>query len=305
MTRRVTHVLLTRFNLPSRGHESVVRARENWLRNRVGLFERYCLPSVLGQTCSDYSWLIYFDPHSPAWLVNWFRQHEEQGHFRPLLREEVPRRDLVADIRAVSGDAGGDLLTTNLDNDDSLAHDFVARVQSAPTAMTPTAVYLGAGLIVRENRLYRRRDPHNAFCSVRETWDDPVTCWSAWHNLLPRHMPAVVLDGRPGWLQVVHGANVSNRVRGRRARPSNHRAAFPGLLEDLPDPGPVELARDALVEAPTRVLRESGRATVKAAVGTVLGREGLDRVKLLWTSARRQATRSGSPTGEPSERGNP
>ena len=49
------HVLLTRFNLPSKGHESLVRAQENWLRNRVVLFERYCLPSVAAQTCRSFS----------------------------------------------------------------------------------------------------------------------------------------------------------------------------------------------------------------------------------------------------------
>ncbi|MBY8850425.1 putative rhamnosyl transferase, partial [Saccharothrix sp. MB29] len=62
------HVVLTRFNLPSVGAESVVRAQEGWLTKRVGLFERYCLPSVAAQTSSDFRWLIYFDPESPQWL---------------------------------------------------------------------------------------------------------------------------------------------------------------------------------------------------------------------------------------------
>jgi hypothetical protein len=291
VTAPLTHVLLTRFNLPSRGHESLVRARENWLRDRVGLFERYCLPSVLAQSSRSFTWLVYFDPQSPPWLLAWLREHGDRGHFVPLLREEVPRANLLADIRAACPHPRGDLLTTNLDNDDALAVDFVERVQRAPVAGRPTAVYLGTGLIVRGERLYRRTDRHNAFCSVRSAWTDPVTCWADWHNLLPRQMPAVVLGGEPGWLQVVHGANVSNRVRGRLTRPSAHRDRFPGVMGDRPDPRPAVVARDRLAAAPGRALRDGARSAVKLGIHRALGRDGIDRVKRLATGLRAQAAR--------------
>ncbi|MGY1727505.1 glycosyltransferase [Geodermatophilus sp. SYSU D01062] len=299
MTPPGTHVLLTRFNLPSRGHESLVRAQDNWLRDRVGLFERHCLPSVLAQTRRDFSWLVYFDPASPDWLIEWIRDHERRGSFTPLFREEVPRADLLADIRAVAGDRPGDLLTTNLDNDDGLARDFVARLQDAAVPAERAALYVGDGLIVRGDRVYRRLDRYNAFCSVRETWDDPVTCWSDWHIGLADHMPAVILRGDPGWLQVVHGGNVSNRVRGRRTRPSAHAGAFPGLPEGLPDPGRAGLLADALAGGPGRAVREGGRAAVKTVVRAVLGREALDRVKFLAASARHRVHRSGTPRANP------
>ncbi|WP_211307833.1 glycosyltransferase [Geodermatophilus normandii] len=277
-------MLLTRFNLPSKGHESIVRAKENWLRDRVSLFERYCLPTVLGQSEQSFTWIVYLDPQSPGWLMDWVRGHEAQRHFHPVLREEVPRRVLLADIQAITGSDGrGDLLTTNLDNDDGLARDFIARLQSAPTAGDPTAVYLGDGLIISGERLYRRTDPHNAFCSVRESWRDPVTCWSEWHNRLPELMPAVVLRGAPGWLQVVHGANVSNRVRGRRTPPAPYRPAFPRLLDEVADPGRADLLREA-AQVPLRQFRELARAGVKAAVVRLLGKDGLDRAKHRWAS---------------------
>jgi Putative rhamnosyl transferase len=279
----VDHVLLTRFNVPSQGHESLVRAQESWLRDRVELFERYCLPSVRAQTRQAFTWLVYFDPASPAWLRDWVAGHEAAGAFRPLYREEVPRETLIADIRAAVGPApAAVLLTTNLDNDDALAADFVARLQDAVVSPVRSALYVGDGLIGRGTRLYRRTDPHNAFCSVREPWDEPVTCWADWHNLLPRQMPAVVLRGDPGWLQVVHGANVSNRVRGRLTRPSTHAATFPGRLADLPDPSRSELVGDALLAGPLRVVREAARAAVKVVVHRLLGPDGLDRAKRSW-----------------------
>jgi len=254
---------------------------------------------VLAQTRRDFSWLVYFDPASPGWLLEWIRDHERRASFTPLFREEVPRADLLADIRAVAGDRPGDLLTTNLDNDDGLARDFVARLQDAAVPAGRAALYVGDGLIVRGDRVYRRLDRYNAFCSVRETWDEPVTCWSDWHIGLADHMPAVVLRGDPGWLQVVHGRNVSNRVRGRRTRPSAHAGAFPALLEGLPDPGRPELVADTLAGGPGRVLREAGRAAVKAVVRGVLGREALDRVKFLAAWARRRVHRPGTSRANP------
>jgi hypothetical protein len=99
----VDHALLTRFNLPSKGNESLIRAQENWLRNRVALFERYCLPSVAAQSCRGFVWIIYFDPLSPQWLHEWVQSHERAGSFHPCFREEVTIPDLLADIRNALG----------------------------------------------------------------------------------------------------------------------------------------------------------------------------------------------------------
>jgi Putative rhamnosyl transferase len=286
MSANVDHVLVTRFNLPSKGHESLVRAQENWLKNRVTLFERYCLPSVLAQTSRQFSWVIYFDPESPDWLRDWVRNHERRQHFRANFREEVSGEDLLADISRFARH-GDELLTTNLDNDDGLAADFVARLQGAGEGAGRTALYVGDGLIRCGDALYRHVDPYNAFCSVREPWDQAVTCWADWHNTLHRQMPVSVLRGDPAWLQVVHGANVSNRVHGRRTDPARHGAQFPGLLDDLPQPRIQQIAGEILVSMPVRAIREGGRATVKAVISKIAGRKGLDWAKFMWTSLRR------------------
>ena len=66
MKPSIDHVILTRFNLPTAGVESLVRAQEGWLRDRQVLFEKYCLPSVKFQTRQDFSWIVYFDTQSPV-----------------------------------------------------------------------------------------------------------------------------------------------------------------------------------------------------------------------------------------------
>jgi hypothetical protein len=281
------HAILTRFNLPSVGAESVIRAKNDWLTQRVELFERYCLPSVLAQTTSDFRWLIYFDPESPAWLKERIESWTAHDSFVPLFRAEVAREELLSDIELHVGRRHDWLITTNLDNDDAIAVDFVERVQSAPIRSGRHAIYLGNGLIRTGDSVFARRDSCNAFCSVREPWIEAQTCWSEWHNLLPTVMPVEIVDGQPGWLQVVHGNNVTNRIRGRLTDPAPYRQLFPGALDDLMEQSRGAILRDALVDSPRRWVVERGRQVGKSAILAVAGKRGLDRIK--WILARRHA----------------
>ena len=63
------HFIVTRFNLPlfkAKVEGKVVgNLDETWLAGRFDLFERYCLPSVKGQTCQDFRWIVLFDAATP------------------------------------------------------------------------------------------------------------------------------------------------------------------------------------------------------------------------------------------------
>lgn len=273
------HVIVTRFNLPSAGVESLIRAREGWLRDRVGLFERYCLPSVQAQTCHRFDWIIYFDPESPRWLRERIEEHVEMKSYTPIFRTSVTPADVAADIGEITGGPGDRLITSSLDNDDALAVDFVERLQAAAARAGRTAVYLSRGLIKSGRRIYLRVDPVNAFPSVVEDWTSAATCWADWHNLLGNHMPVRALGGKPGWLQVVHGTNVSNRVRGRLASPGEYARLFPALLDDVDTPSPAEGLADLMVGRPWRLARDSGRSLTKATIMQLAGKDGLDRLK--------------------------
>lgn len=278
----IDHVLLTRFNLPSKGPESLIRAQEGWLQRRVDLFERYTIPSVAAQTASGFHWIVYFDPHSPRWLLDRLSPHVAAGAYTPVFREEVTWREVGADVRQLTGSLGDLLITTNLDNDDALAADFIERIQQLARPGETRALFLERGLIASGRHTYIRRDRDNAFCSVAEPWTaEPATAWRDWHIMLRRHMSVAASAGAPAWLQVVHGENVSNRVRGRLTDPKRHRARFPGLIDGLPRPHTATVAWDLLVAAPLRTMRDSLRYSAKSMLLAVGGKHGLDRVKLL------------------------
>lgn len=275
----VDHLILTRFNLPTPGPESLVRAQDGWLRNRVELFERHTVASVRRQTLSDFTWIVYLDPASPAWLRAQLRPLIEEGVFTPLWRESVSWREVVRDARTLFPRPQEVLLTTNLDNDDAIAVDFVERLHDAARRHPSSALYLRSGIIMRGERVYRNNDPRNAFCSVSETWEHPITAWRDWHNRLHLHRREIVLSGAPAWLQVVHGQNVSNRARGLLTSPRRYDDLFVGQLEALPQPGVGARLCDRLVLRPARVMRDTARRLFVAAVLRVVGKRGLDAVK--------------------------
>ncbi len=280
MSTDFDHVVLTRFNLPSKGYESVVRAHDGWLHSRVGLFEKYCLPSMRSQTASDATWIIYFDPGSPAWLKDWIDGYAGDTAFTPVFRAEVSTSDLLRDITFAVGTPRPGLITTNLDNDDAIARDFLERIEGAAAPGTRSAIYVTHGLIASSSGVYKRRDRLNAFCSVAEPWSTPVTCWSAWHNRLSLQMPVTSVSGAPGWLQVIHGDNVSNRVRGRLVTPGAYSELFPGLLDEAPVPSQAALLKDRLAAGPARASREAVRRVAKGIATALFGTSGLDALKL-------------------------
>jgi hypothetical protein len=286
----ISHVVITRFNLPSEGYETLIRAKDGWLRSRVDLFERYCLPSMRHQRGADAAWIIYFDPESPAWLREWI-DRVNRDDFLPVYRATVSHDEMLADIRKAVGEVGEHLITTNLDNDDALAVDFLARVQAAAQKGVRTAIYLADGLIVAGDSAYHRVDKHNAFCSVAEPWGtgdaEPVTCWVRSHDALGEVMPVRSIRGSAAWLQVIHGTNVSNRVRGRLVSPASDRARFGALLDGLPEPRAALVLRDRVVFGPLRAIREGGRAVAKRVTIALLGRAGIDALKVRVARLRR------------------
>ena len=132
------HIFLTRFNLPSEGVESLIRAREGWLRERIVLFERYAVPAVRSQRGEDINWIVYLDTESPQWLLDKMYAWRDEGLLTPLLRTSVPNSELQEDVRRVVGRSEGPVITSNLDNDDGRAR-CTARGAPRPPARCAAA----------------------------------------------------------------------------------------------------------------------------------------------------------------------
>ena len=204
----------------------------------------------------------------------------------------VSEEELLADIRDTLPERGDYLITTNLDNDDGLAVDFSERTRSVSTPDRQAVIYQTVGLIKSPDGVFLRRDRHNAFCSVRSSWDDAVTAWSEYHNEFPRVMPSVQIGDPPGWLQVVHGSNVSNRVRGRLASPLPHQARFGDMLDDARVPASADIISDLVLGMPVRTARDVARSAVRVAGLKFLGKDRYQQAKLKLSAFHRHRSAS-------------
>lgn len=249
----IHHYLLTRFNLALWREDKAGKAidREKWLTKRMLLFETYCLPSVIGQTCQDFQWILLVDENTSTKYrekIKAYRIACPQIRFVGVRAEFAPRfadvfRQVVTtDLRKKGWNEGDLCLTTYLDNDDCVAKTFVERVQ---------AECLGFHLIPNEKKFLsfdyglqlftdigyfatRIFYPNNHFltlaeclpsCSSSSVASSPSvflsfirTCYGyGSHFLLEKRGLAEVCHVRDKkylmWIEVIHKENVDNDVK--------------------------------------------------------------------------------------------
>lgn len=260
----IEHVILTRFNLATPGREEEIRNRPGWLSRRFELFERFCLPSIAAQTCQDFTWIIYFDKDTPQEFKDRIAELQTQFPFVPYFTGLFPAdgwRNSVREILGQRGKAPDWLISTRLDNDDALASRYVARIQDAAQAESgpgATAFNITHGCVMTPDRIYDLPHRSNPFFSLLEPYGAEIkTAFAIQHMTLAEHAQVVQIDGPPGWLQIIHGDNVSNKIRGTLIRPEDARAEFfEGAIDGIPAPHPLTLWTENGLKAPLRRLRD-------------------------------------------------
>ncbi len=258
----IVHVLMTRFNLATGGREAAHRRSPGWLERRFEIFEKHCLPSVASQDDQEFVWIIFFDQDTPAWARQRIEAARGMREFQPSFTELFDAHGWARAVRTVIGPPRRHrrLVTSNLDNDDGLARDYMARVRRTARAREtpcPFAVNVPEGVVLSGNATYRHRHLHNAFTNLVENDDHHVvTTMAMRHMELPERVAVIQSEGGPGWLQFVHNDNVSNRIRGTRVDPRALRPAFHDrALDGTTAPSRSQVWADTLV-APLRTARD-------------------------------------------------
>lgn len=263
------HVILTRFNIASPGREVAIRNSPGWLDRRFGLFEQFCLPSIAGQTERNFHWLIYFDKDTPAEFRDRIERDRQIYNFTPRYVAMFDKAMIADDVKALATPGEALIVTTRLDNDDALSNDFVAQVQAAAKdAPAQTVLNFTQGIAMRKGRLYTAADHSNPFTSLVERDLASVeTIWAKPHHELGQKWKITQVARRPVWLQVVHGENVINRIKGRLVSDIEVIESFKIRSDVAPQRmSGATLAFDHLVAAPVRALREALFKTIKPLV---------------------------------------
>lgn len=212
------HVILTRFSVRFAGSPPI---DEDWLAYRWAFFRDALASSLARQTERGFQWLVFFDVDTPEWL------REEIDALRVDLFTPVYVSSWSSGIaqQAVAGVSSAPyLITTRIDSDDAVARQFVADVQSHFDRQESLYINLLCGVQVeRTGEVYRYDEPSNPFISYVEKRADSVpprtVFFSLRHGRSRRYADLLNVVGPPRWMQVIHGSNIANCVRGPRARP--------------------------------------------------------------------------------------
>lgn len=215
---RFRHYVVTRFSLEiapgSRRHLD-----EEWLDDRLALLERWCLPSVRAQSHRDFTWLLLLDRATPPRVVERVEKIGTQG-VRSAVHLSSGLTAAEAAAEAIRSDMEGldVVVTSRLDSDDAIGRHFVEDVQQRVRPGPPYLIRMTRGLVFDSTSgecrsLFFGKSP---FVSVVEPATSEITTayWTS-HTEIPESVHIVDVDRDPSWLQVVHGGNVLNRLRGK------------------------------------------------------------------------------------------
>lgn len=229
MEKQATHLLLTRFNTASDFAPARAGLQTEWLTSRIALFEQYCMPSVAGQQGADFHWLVFFDAASPAWL------REKIASYGSLLKPiyidgEATDQVIVDSVVATGLVRSPYLVTTRLDNDDALAKNHLARVKEAFSYQEKEFIEFPFGLQSYRGHLYQVYWPSNPFLSLIEKVQSGnrfTTVLCVPHNRVRTAGPVKSIWCSAQWLQVLHGSNLANALRGWPRLRSRSHPGFP------------------------------------------------------------------------------
>jgi len=258
MTQKYAHIILTRFNVKSKGKESKIRLQPNWLDNRFKLFETYCFPSICKQSNKNFIWLIYFDIDTPEEYKQRITDlANECEQLNPFYIDEWNKENVDSAILSLIAKDRDFLLTTRLDNDDGLHPEFVETLQRGVESKHNKYYNFPYGMTFAAGYAYSHKDNSNAFLSRIESVKNFKTAWEKPHPEVIKTENVEQLNLKYAWLQVIHGQNVSNKIRGAILNPENWHKEYSFLeANTISRVTAVKYMSDNLVFYPIRQLRD-------------------------------------------------
>jgi len=214
----VAHFLTIRFNLGLYDRADIGSPGQ-WFQNRIEHFAEFTLPSILNQSCKNFTWLLVMDERTPrphreimARMSDRYKIIYSSLKKEPESMAHIIRSHIFKDPAAAT--AGGKILTTRIDNDDLLHYDFIKDLQKKlPDQDFATITFLN-GYVFRlsDKRLWERAYKYNQFASMLEPADRKIkTVWATAHNGLKCFRCHKIIDGPRRWCWVLHSGNISKK----------------------------------------------------------------------------------------------
>jgi hypothetical protein len=213
------HIILTRFNVREHIDPPSIPSIE-WHEKRFELFERYCYPAMIRQSNQDFTWLVLFDVLTAERYREKINEYARWKNFIPEYIDDIALDNVKKIIRKHLNADTPYLITTRLDNDDSVSRNFVEIIQREFTGQDLEFINITSGYILFNRRLYLASDASNPFLSLIERTGDLKTVWCREHRRVSEVGRIRQIRNNCAWIQVIHASNSRNRVKGLRIRAS-------------------------------------------------------------------------------------
>ncbi|MEH6704895.1 glycosyltransferase [Galbibacter orientalis] len=215
------HFIITRFNLRkddwkiSKNNSPVLTKK--WLENRFVLFENFCIPSVKSQTNKNFKWLVFFDKNTP----NNFKKKIESykfdfENFTPVYVDGMSK--FLPTIQKILNENTSDyIITSRIDNDDSISKNYIEEVQKTFNKQTYTGVDFldGYTLQISPNiKLGKRKQAFNPFISLIEKNENPKSVWHKTHSGWKKEKQVIRVPNKRVWMSIIHFENKVNEFVG-------------------------------------------------------------------------------------------
>ncbi len=229
-----SHYLITQFNL--RNFSNLDKFNDEswlaWTRNRIELFRKYCLPSVINQTGTNFTWLLFFDSDTPDEFSE-FLKHLKLFRFIDICYSrgiDDFNATYINEVKKRTNKTDKWIITTRIDNDDCLHRDAIKTIQENFRERNKYLISLASGYThnTADRTLSHYFYPMSPFISLIESNEDCIEgvyskshtkwdelrlfiikeLWLEWFNKKARKARFILKN--PYWIQIVHGGNVSN-----------------------------------------------------------------------------------------------
>ena len=220
------HYLLTRYNLglykaPQKTRHNKAINPDKWIKERTELFAKYCVPSVVNQTCKNFKWIIAIDTNTPMTHLMQIREVIKDKVYGKVDYEAVVGTNFRQAVKDVIGIPGDILITSRMDNDDMIHKNYIKDIQLWYKYKQKTGVLIyPTGWIYNpvKKKLFHCRYMKNPFISLVEKADKKVRT-----ILFHRHTEAVnyyklhkIENKEHMWCQIIHKSNLANYCWGDR-----------------------------------------------------------------------------------------
>lgn len=217
------HFLITRFNLRNpkwdvtKNNESLLN--DDWMSNRMWLFENFCLPSVINQTNKNFTWLLYFDTTTSDNFKKLITEiTQNYTNIKVFYIDGMPNfKNEIQEYISENTKNASYLITSRIDNDDCIHKNFIEEVQKKFRNQDYQAIDIiqGYSLQVEPNYILGKKEHiFNPFISLIEKNENPKTVWENDHNMWKKETRITQITDKRLWMSIIHQKNKVNEFDG-------------------------------------------------------------------------------------------